>query len=798
MNRILLAYSTPNIDLAEAIDHKLSRIGIPFEHITDAEQPIAATLAATNEPILLLISDNFLKNRQAVEGMLNAIAGFKGKNQVLIVLCDGKNAAGNSIETHIDRMVNALHYMTHWQNIWLGVSEQYQSASGEAKKQIEEELDRVQLIANQMGDLIGALRETGYITLEQLESNDFERFFNAFGLSDWHGQYKHLEHSNEQSNQPTEPVSLPPTPVLGGVLSPEPVVDTDLKPLEIPELAVESPETIPVMEIADLEPVVTPLVEHQDTADFGLPSMESLLGNSHLTELEIAAFSAENTAPQISDADITQTISDACLWVNNGQPDRGFALFEAAIEQYPEVEAFKTAYEKAKNLVSPTEIPEVIEIEPSTPVEVMAASKSSLHEEARSYDMMGDMAVAKGDYLFAKYCWDRASEIEPNYPDIFSKLGVMTAEHLRDYKETAVHYLHKALEYNPKDAQVHLALAQFSIENRDLSDAKNRYNYAISLDNTLRSNELDALFETKVNTDSNVQVDTAPIVPEPNVDVPFVPVPEEKTTDTEPVLQPVSKIPKNGKTVLITGATSGIGKATAAIFAQNGYRLILTGRRIDRLIEIKKYFEETWDTEMLMLPFDVRDAGAVEAALSNLPEGWHDIDVLVNNAGLAKGLAPIHEGDIEHWETMIDTNIKGLLYVTRFISPNMVKRRQGHIINICSTAGKETYPNGNVYSATKFAVDALTKSMRFDLHQHNIKVSQVSPGHVEETEFALTRFDGDADRASIYNDFQPLKSSDVAEVIYFMATRPAHVNIQDILMMATQQASAMIIDRSGR
>ncbi|HAD13133.1 MAG TPA: NAD(P)-dependent oxidoreductase [Saprospirales bacterium] len=257
-------------------------------------------------------------------------------------------------------------------------------------------------------------------------------------------------------------------------------------------------------------------------------------------------------------------------------------------------------------------------------------------------------------------------------------------------------------------------------------------------------------------------------------------------------------LPKSAELVLITGATSGIGKATAEIFAKNGYRLILTGRRIDRLVALKNQFESSYNSEVLILPFDVRDHGAVEAALSNLPEGFNIVDILINNAGLAKGLAPIHEGQLDHWETMIDTNIKGLLYVTRLISPGMVKRRKGHIINICSSAGREAYPNGNVYCATKFAVDALTKSIRFDLHPYDIRVSQVSPGHVEETEFALNRFDGDTERAKIYQEFQPLKSSDVAEAIYFMATRPAYVNIVDIQMFATQQASSMVINKDGR
>jgi len=250
--------------------------------------------------------------------------------------------------------------------------------------------------------------------------------------------------------------------------------------------------------------------------------------------------------------------------------------------------------------------------------------------------------------------------------------------------------------------------------------------------------------------------------------------------------------------VLITGATSGIGKASAEVFAQHGHRLILTGRRVERLVALSKQLTTDFGTDILILPFDVRDSGAVEGALSKLPDAYQDIDILINNAGLAKGLAPIHEGDLNHWEAMIDTNIKGLLYVSRVVTKGMVKRRKGMVINVCSSAGRETYPNGNVYCATKFAVDALTKSMRFDLYEYNIRVGQVSPGHVEETEFALTRFDGDADRAKIYGDFQPLKSSDVADAIYFMATRPPHVNIQDVQMFATQQASSTVINRSGR
>jgi len=255
---------------------------------------------------------------------------------------------------------------------------------------------------------------------------------------------------------------------------------------------------------------------------------------------------------------------------------------------------------------------------------------------------------------------------------------------------------------------------------------------------------------------------------------------------------------KFSKKIMITGATSGIGKATATLYAKRGYDLIITGRREERLLELKQKLKRKYAVRVKALVFDVREMSAAKQAYNKLDKDWKNIDILVNNAGLAKGLAPIHKGKVEDWEQMIDTNIKGLLYMTRLVTPGMVKRNSGHVLNVCSTAGHEVYPNGNVYCATKHAVDALTKSMRIDLHKHGIKVSQVSPGHVEQTEFALVRFDGDVKKSKIYEQFTPLRSKDVAEIIHFMTTRPAHVNVQDILVMGTQQANSNYIDKSGR
>lgn len=248
---------------------------------------------------------------------------------------------------------------------------------------------------------------------------------------------------------------------------------------------------------------------------------------------------------------------------------------------------------------------------------------------------------------------------------------------------------------------------------------------------------------------------------------------------------------------LITGATSGIGKSTAMEFAKHNYNLIITGRRNDRLAELKKLLEENCKIKVHAVCFDIRKLNEVEAAITSLPNEFKAIDVLVNNAGLAAGLAPIQDGNVEHWERMIDTNIKGLLYVTKCVSKLMIERKKGHIINVGSIAGKEAYANGNVYCGTKHAVDALNKGMRIDLLPHNIKVSAVNPGMVE-TEFSIVRFDGDEARAKkVYEGFEPLRPEDIAETIYWIACRPSHVNINDVIIMPAAQANSTTVKRNA-
>ncbi len=425
-------------------------------------------------------------------------------------------------------------------------------------------------------------------------------------------------------------------------------------------------------------------------------------------------------------------------------------------------------------------------------------------KNVEAYVLLAYLAEQQGDYTLSLNSLEKVALLNPDYPGIYYKLGQITKEHFKKQSRKALRYFQDAVAQDPSNADAQYRLGMMLIEQKGehataIEHFRNAVESAPQHDGAAfelaksyvemgdqrlasafyaRATELNSAFKTSAN-------DIIFHYEEPQPEPVIAPEPEPIVND-------------NGMTVMITGATAGIGRATAEVFAKNGYRLVLTGRRNERLEEIKTTFETTYHNRIQILNFDVRNLEGIKTAVSELEEDFKNVDILINNAGLASGLSPIHEGDVADWEVMIDTNIKGLLYVTRAVAPSMVARKKGHIINLSSIAGKEIYPNGNVYIATKHAVDALTKAMRVDLHKFGIRVSQVAPGAVEETEFALVRFHGDAEKAKIYDEFTPLKASDVAESIYFIASRADYVNIQDIVLAGTQQAAAAFVDRSGR
>ena len=470
---------------------------------------------------------------------------------------------------------------------------------------------------------------------------------------------------------------------------------------------------------------------------------------------------------------------------------------------------------------------------------------------ARAHAALGSIALAERDYGSARRHLAHAYRLDPKADrELAYRLGALLQDEFPEKRRAARRYLREATRRSKRNASdAWYRLGKLDARRGKWKRAARAFKTAASLDRAhpFAAYDLAALYLERGRlarahryfrraVRANPEVDTlanrqafAPPTPELESDgfdrylaraqergdparperkpvapfttappsAPAVPrsVPPETTVDT--LL--ADEWRERRLTVLVTGATSGIGAATAKAFARGGHRLILTGRRVERLREMSIALHEAHDTSVRLLSYDVTDLRATSELLNTLPEGWRDIDVLVNNAGKAKGLDPIHRGRIEHWEEMIDTNVKGLLYMTRLVTPGMVERGRGHVINVCSTAGHEVYPNGAVYCATKHAVDAITEGTRLDLHAHGIRVSQVSPAHVEETEFARVRFDGDGERAAgVYAGFQPLRAADVARAITFIATQPPHVNVQDVLVMGTQQASSTVIDRSGR
>lgn len=461
---------------------------------------------------------------------------------------------------------------------------------------------------------------------------------------------------------------------------------------------------------------------------------------------------------------------------------------------------------------------------------------------AEGWFLMGEISEATGDLLAARHFWEKAILIDDEFPEAHLRLAKMLDQRFKTEKKEAVRHYRAAAKNDPTDSASLYRAGVISLENLgkhekarrffqktverepthaaawydlahleqylgNFSEAAEAYERATTLDPTLKTETESRLFAKKVllkpgNVFEKKEAVATEIFAE-NQDLtrPEYLQKETQLIDNQSIqveIEPGFSEKKRILTVLITGATSGIGRATAEVFAKNGHRVIITGRRAERLAELENDFLANYKNEVLTACFDIRDRKLVEQMVDNLPENWREIDLLINNAGLAKGLDPFHESDFGHWEQMIDTNLKGLLYMSRLIAPGMVARQRGHIINIGSIAGKEVYPKGGVYNATKFAVDALTRAMRLDLVPHGVKVSSVSPGHVEETEFALVRFDGNAEKARIYDDFQPLSSQDVADTIYFIATRPAHVAIHDIVLTGAQQASATQVDRSGR
>ena len=922
MNKLIIAYCVENQYVAAKIVAALKGKIEAEKVIFDENNGIEVLKKAANGnafPVLLLISDNFLKSEKCMNNALPFIQSLGHSQRLIPVTTEGiyKNHEKGKIETvptSFDRVSNVIQFMNHWQDRYL----ELRKLKDEGDESVHNDNVRiVRAISSEIGELLRYFRTIAFYSFDQFTESKFVILYRILDLDTskvkeetHHVAVSHTVVPNQQAEVPySNGVKLP-------VEEQEPSVDLS----DIPGIAqlnermhvrdsslgtkqdavieakeVENPkkekivpfqneeankEGLPIKEtpIVDMKSSLPQTLEslvqdirneanknvaevvnepisplknevvvenekpdfidkpnasivagftleefvkneklnktmekqtpHQKAEDSAMPIATASLDTIEKTDAELSVETIDETemlqevarvfdAAELADphfdfeslinqvADSQPIVSKEALHTEGGVEKPVLLNLQADLVAEPLNNAVR--YQYASELTSQNRYAEAIE-----QLDILLDNDRT---NIDAYVLLAYLAEQQSDYILSLNSLEKVTLLNPNYPGIYYKLGRLTKDHFKKQDRKALRFFREAVAQDPTnaDAQFHYGVAMVeqrgdfktAMEHLHIAaeQAPQRDDVAFELAKAyfetsnkaaaaqwyLRATELNAHHKT----DSNDQLF---YYEEPKI----------------------IQINDNGFTVLVTGATSGIGKATAALFAQNGYRLILTGRRSDRLETLKADFEAEYHNRIQLLNFDVRSLEDMKKSLSELEEDFKNVDILINNAGLASGFAPIHEGEIEDWDKMIDTNIKGLLYMTRAIAPQMVARRKGHIINIGSIAGKEIYPNGNIYSATKFAVDALTRAMRVDMHKYNIRVSQVSPGAVEETEFAMVRFHGDVEKASIYKDFTPLKASDVADTIYYMATRPEYVNIQDVVMMGTQQGSANHFDRSGR
>lgn len=857
---IALAYNIDNVALAESIEQHLSGYTGRFEHFYGTkEKSLAEQLQFFNGPILLLVTDNFLKSPQCMAQGLQFLQNKR--SQLLPVVADGRSrdeqsGEVSSVSTRFDRVSDIIQYINYWQDQYLDLRRQKRHLHDLDEAAFNAHLSSMRDISSDVGEYLRSLRGIEHLEYPAFAANDFEAFFNFMqDRTGWERfrRERAVAAPGQEVSSP-QPKAAPEPEVI------EDAIDTDHLEVDLSD--------IPGISQLDLTvPVEQPHVEEEHEPELHPAASEQAPEESAAVDaLPEEAIVLEETIEIIPEA-VESPNSEAPVEVEMPQPET--AVFEAGLSDEALIQLFQNAWSLADDGQvgeGITLLAEAVDMHPSQALlryhyALMLSQKGDNPEGAKEQleillqadpenedanFLAAEIAEGEGDFATARTHYEKVAAVNADYPQVYDRLANLLLQHFAEEPEATARAFKKAFKKDAENADAAYQYALLQAEVLNEPEKAVRYfkkTLAIQADHPFAWYDLALLYyaQDKKKEAHEAYLKAAENNPElkteQNDQAFFYQKPEEverhgsfekdalealkaniarleallvereqqeleaqeaAAAQEEPEEIPPAMPVKADKTVLISGATSGIGKATAVVFAQNGYRLILTGRRIERLREVQANLQTEYGAEVEILSFDVQDAGATKAAIDSLQGVWKDIDILINNAGKAKGLSSIHEGDLAHWEEMIDTNIKGLLYLTRMVSPLMVARGSGHIINVGSNAGNEMYPNGNVYSATKAAVYALTKGMRYDLYTHNIRVSQVSPGHVDETEFALVRFDGDENQAKIYEDFKPLTAGDVADAIFFMASRPEYVNIQDMVMMGTQQASSTMIHRSGR
>ena len=775
MTTFALAYSIEDEAAARQITDDLNQY-VSIQHYaikTGGGRSVLASLLDTYEGLIVpLISNNFLRNENCLYGSRHLLLE---RSQVLPV--------GLSVGAYDDATQEVIHtfpdlsepavlesFAAYWTNR-LAALEEALAAHGEAAADAVSHVERVREVVYGIVEIMDELGEETFPTTDSLVANDYEPLFVE--LND-HAAFERFLAAN----------------------------------------------------VADFQelPGLTNLPQVPTTVKRGGGGLRV-----HPAELEAVPPTEEQPVNYDVDAETQAQVWVAQAWelYEDDDAEAGLELLATGKERLPDYP--DVAYNYALMLAMDSEAPQVALLELDKLLE-------EFHDHAGALFLSGELSLLIGDYNAANLDWLQLKDVDPLYPELNYRLGTLISEHFPERGEEALNYLKlasgeeppnadaryrlamllfqqsgnekkaikwlkRAISVNPEHAAAHYALATLHFSRGKVSEARSHFQNAVLFNPGYGTNTNLAAFglESKDLPDpaSRQSAEREERQPTRLATKSELARPSLQSTHVEETTE-VSTFDNDAKIVFISGATSGIGRATAELLAKEGYRLILLGRRTERLEELRQNFAEQYGSEVVTISADVRQRQALRKALVNLPDEWKAVDVLINNAGKAKGFDPIHEGDYAHWDEMIDVNLKGLLTLTREVTPWMVQRGRGTIINVCSTAGKEVYPNGNVYCATKHAVDALTYAMRLDLVKHGIRVGQICPAHVEETEFAVVRFDGDVKRAKIYEDFQPLRSADVAAAIRFMVEQPPHVNIMDLVLQGTQQASSTVVDRSGR
>jgi NADP-dependent 3-hydroxy acid dehydrogenase YdfG/tetratricopeptide (TPR) repeat protein len=836
----LLAYCTDNKNVAARFDADLSKAGISFIHISNEQSSanMAKELLKRDGDIFLMISDNFLKSSQCMADALELLTKGLQQQRLQAIIVDAMIAKspGETPEaqpTQFSRISDLINYMNFWQERYLKLRKTRDTVPKGKMDEFDKELKRVRVISAEIGEFLRMLRDTEYWTMSQLVNDHYAMFFNKIGKKDLiiPLQKEHMETTtNEDELKMVKKELHIATEIHSDESDAFELADTT----DLSKLEKEQRETQQIFSSIFDEP--------KDKKTEDLTEIEELLedDNDSANELTVPPAMTSQTLPLEEAGENENEIT-------NRLEKRFFERIGLLIENGDELTAARELHQfiqaNPKHAHAHYQLA-LIEIGN----EHFAEAKHHAEQAVKLQPDSSNYHLALGRILFHFYAenpeaseqsFKNAIQLNPANTAAHYEYAMLLHEVLKKPKK-AINHLELTLAINPEHpfANYDLALIYYGMKKR--TKAARHYEKAFTINPELRTPDNDIAFwyETYLTTDEIELDDEEKVILDPEeallyemdktgTDTDFAEIiletevlPEGIEDDLldEEVQQLIAQeeenlkeqvpavtafIPSGNsavavKTILITGATSGIGRATAIRFAREGHRLILTGRRAERLKELSAELHDLYNNDITTLEFDVRYLSAAKTSFNSLGPEWENIDLLINNAGLAKGLDYIHEGDVKHWEIMLDTNVKGLLFMTRIIAPGMVARKQGQIINVCSSAGHEVYPKGAVYCATKHAVDALTKGMRLDLYEHGIRVGQVSPGHVEETEFAVVRFDGDKGRANIYTDFQPLKASDVAEAIFYMANTPPHVTIQDIVLMGTQQASNIHINRNGR